>query len=649
MSELAVGLANAMRTLFAALCLLLSCVMPLSAETSPKWLEVKTEHFTVFTDGGDRQARHTAGQLERMHAVFAKLLPHAADDPGSSIVVLALRDRKSFQSVEPAAYLAKNALDLAGLFLSGDDRNYILLRLDTSGDHPYETVYHEYTHYMTRHADIPVWLNEGLAQFYQNTDIFDKEVRLGQPNGNEILYLRQQRPIPLETLFSVDHNSPFYHEQDKGSVFYGESWALTHFLFLGDYGKKESRLHDYAEYVLRGESSLAAAQHAFGNIKLLQDELTSYINNGDYRSLTMPLQLAIDEKALDVKPVPAFEADAARADVLARDGRTGEAEALATQVLAEAPDSAVAHESMGWIKLREGNLDAARKWYGEAVSLHSSSYLAYYYAGSLGMRDGGDANEDLAEDLRASIKLNPQFAPALVSLAQFDSMHREKLDEALQMALRAVQIDPGNIDYRLYASEVRVQRKELPSAISGLRATAKLAHTPEERARVQARLDQVQQYEQQLSQRDALLAEAATAQQPGTHTALDMPRTSSASGPHPVTDREGKVLHPVVLREPDHKLPDGPPAGPKHTVTGTLHNIGCFYPKGMTLSLGGKGDGLSLYTNDMFAITYTTGNFTPDHDLDPCKEFEGLKAKITYADVTDPSVAGQILSMELNK
>jgi hypothetical protein len=36
----------------------------------------------------------------------------------------------------------------AGLFVRAQDKNYVLVRLDAQGDHPYSTVYHAYTHYI---------------------------------------------------------------------------------------------------------------------------------------------------------------------------------------------------------------------------------------------------------------------------------------------------------------------------------------------------------------------------------------------------------------------------------------------------------------------------------------------------------------------
>jgi hypothetical protein len=45
----------------------------------------------------------------------------------------------------------------------------------------------------------------------------------------------------------------------------------------------------------------------------------------------------------------------------------------------------------------------------------------------------------------------------------------------------------------------------------------------------------------------------------------------------------------------------------------------------------------------------TAANFTPKGDLNPCTDIEGLKAKVQYAEVSDKSVAGQIISVELSK
>ena len=208
--------------------LLLTIFVPVLASARDKpenWLEVRSPHFIVLSDSSEKEARHVADQFERMRLVFHAEIPKAHLDPATPIIVLAVRDKKDFQALEPEAYLAKGQIDLAGLFLRAPDKNYILLRMDAQGEHPYATVYHEYTHLISSRAEewLPLWLNEGVAEFYQNTEIRDKEVLLGEPSSENILLLRQQRLLPLQTLFTVDYSSPYYHEENKGSIFYAEA------------------------------------------------------------------------------------------------------------------------------------------------------------------------------------------------------------------------------------------------------------------------------------------------------------------------------------------------------------------------------------------------------------------------------------------
>jgi hypothetical protein len=207
--------------------LLAIVISPLLAPARDKpesWVEVRSAHFSVVSNSNEKQARRVADQFERMRSVFHKLFPKIPIDTLGSITVLAIKDEKDFRSLEPAVYLAKGQLKLGGLFLRGADKNYVLLRLDAEGEHPHAVVYHEYTHLLLSRAEwMPLWLNEGLAEFYQNTDIREKEVALGQPSPENLLLLRQNRLLPLATLFTIDHTSPYYHEENKGSIFYAES------------------------------------------------------------------------------------------------------------------------------------------------------------------------------------------------------------------------------------------------------------------------------------------------------------------------------------------------------------------------------------------------------------------------------------------
>ena len=243
-----------------------------SGSSAPdRWTEIRSPHFVVLTNSNEKNGRHIVNQLEQMRSVFQRIFPTLASDDDAPMTVFALKDKKSFQSLEPAAYLAKGQLDLAGYFMQSSEGNYILLRLDAQGEHPFAIVYHEYTHYMLRKAEewLPAWLDEGMAEFYQNTDIDGKEVRLGQPSAANLQLLRENRLIPLTTLLQIDHSSPYYHEEQKANIFYAESWALTHYLLIKDGRDKTHRLQDYGLLMMNGQGSIAAAESAFGDLTKL--------------------------------------------------------------------------------------------------------------------------------------------------------------------------------------------------------------------------------------------------------------------------------------------------------------------------------------------------------------------------------------------
>ena len=363
-----------------AVFLLIAVSAALAGAKADPWLEVSTPHFIVISDASENRARQVASEFERMRAVFHKRFPKARVDAAFPIIVLALRDRKDIQALEPQAYLAKGQLDLAGLFLRTPDKNYVLIRLDVEGDHPYATVYHEYTHFVLSRDEeqMPLWLNEGLAQFFETTEIRDKKVLVGQPSIENIMLLRQNRLLPLATLFSVDHNSPYYHEENKGSIFYAESWALTHYLEFKDRHDHSDHLTQYLALVSNKMDPVTAAASAFGDLKVLEKNLSNYVAQPTFQFLTSPGSTEVDESAFKAQAITPIQADAVRADFLAYDDRAKDSRALLDRILHQDPDNVAAYETMGYLAYREGNLEEAAKCYEHAVKLDSQNFLAHY-------------------------------------------------------------------------------------------------------------------------------------------------------------------------------------------------------------------------------------------------------------------------------
>ncbi|HTT25012.1 MAG TPA: tetratricopeptide repeat protein [Candidatus Binatia bacterium] len=611
--------------------LLLACCCGSSgSEKQETWLEIRSPHFVVVTNSNEKQGRRVADQFERMRSVFHVAFPLLQIDPGTPIIILAVKDEKDFRALEPEAYLAKGSLKLGGLFLRAADKNYVLMRLGAEGDHPYAVVYHEYTHLLLSKADwMPLWMSEGLAEFYQNTDITDKRAALGQVSADNILWLRQNQLLPLPMLFAVDHSSPYYHEEKKGSIFYAESWALMHYLEISDFKDKAGRITEYGALLAKNVDAVNAATKAFGDLEHLQSNLEAYIRSGRYNYFTMTTTTEVDDSAFKVQPLAPTQSAALRADFLAYNERTADAQALLDRVLQDDPKNVSARETKGHIALRQGQIDEARKWYGEAVQLDSQSYLAHYYFAAMSINHGGDSSQEskIEASLRAAIRLNPTFAPALDTLAIFLATQHKNLEEAHMMALQAISLDPTNVAYRLNVAHILMMMESPDSAIAVLKAAGKFAKTPEQTQMIADALTRVQEY----AEMKAKFGEK---------------RKAYGIDQNVSVENAGENRRDVPVPRLRHR--DFVPKGPHLFAVGVLKAVSCQNPE-LDLILVATEKQISLHSDNYFKVPYTALGFEPTKDLNPCTDLENRPAKVEYVESANPSVAAQLVSVELHK
>jgi tetratricopeptide (TPR) repeat protein len=610
-----------------------------SAYAGPsQWVEVRSPHFTVVSDANEKQARHVLDQLERMRWVFEKLFPKANPPSAEPIEVLAAKNGKTFQSVEPAPYLGKGQLNLAGYFLNTQDRNYVLVRLDAEEEqHPFASIYHEYTHLQfSSIADwLPLWLNEGTAEFFQNTQVRDKDVLVGQPDTNNILYLRQANLIPLKVLFKVDASSPYYHEEEKGSVFYAESWALTHYLNITDHDKGTHRLLDYQQLVSQHEDSVVAAEKAFGDLNKLESALAYYIHGGQYKEFVMNSAAApIDESSYKAEPLTAVQADAFRAEILANVQREGEARELAASVLKADPQNVRARETMGELEARSGKLDAARDWYAQAVKLDPTDETASFYFASLSMQSGHIDDETIEPSLRKAIEAHPSYSPDYEALASYLAMRHKNQAEALSLIGTAVKLDPGNFAFRMNAASILAETGSVDDAIAVLGAAVRLAKNPSQVSAAQHQIDNLRDFKQKQAEMEKQRqAYAEQPKQSNTNTVV----SSTSNTPYIVP------AAPVTPKRPDEAI------GPKHSVMGVIHNVKCSYPQVLEFTVQSGGKAYTVYNNEFTKIDLSVFGFTPKGSLNPCSDFDGMKARVQYAETADKTMDGKVVAVELRK
>jgi hypothetical protein len=105
----------------------------------------------------------------------------------------------------------------------------------------------------------------------------------------------------------------------------------------------------------------------------------------------------------------------------------------------------------------------------------------------------------------------------------------------------------------------------------------------------------------------------------------------------------------VVNIIPPPKHPTEPANGPKHQAIGVIRGVECSAPSVIEFRVDTGKKPVQLYSNNFFKIDLTVLGFTPKGDMNPCKDFEGMKARIQYAESSDKTVDGQVIAVELRK
>jgi TonB family protein len=463
----------------------------LAAAQADAWLEVRTPSFDVVTNSTENDGRRVGRQFEQMRAAFHHIFPEADLETATPIVVIAVTDKKNLQALEPTVYLAPGQTSIAGLFQPSPDQTYVLIWLNGAGQHPFGPIYHEYTHFVTARTGewMPLWLTEGLAEFYENTLILKDEVRIGRGDPGLLSVLQHNALLPLTTLLTVDQHSPYYHQEDQASLFYAESWALTHYLKARDDQENTHRVNDYLDLLHRNVDPVQAATQAFGDLTQLLTELRKDIMGDDHSFVSLPGSTDVDDSAFTVRVLSQNESDTIRAGVLAHDQRESDARTLLGGVIRDDPSNASARETMGLVALRQHKFEEARQWCEQAVKLEAQRFFAHYCIAAAAIEKGATDAASLAsseENLRAAIRINPSFALDYDALGVLFAMRGKNLDEAYESMQRAVQLDPGTVEIRIDQAQVLTRMNRSQEASEVLDLALKLSHTPEQTAEVES-------------------------------------------------------------------------------------------------------------------------------------------------------------------
>ena len=316
-----------------SLLLVIGCAsLPAKTES---WTEVRSPNFLVLTDANEKQGRDVALQFELIRAVFRQFfnLPGATKDP--VITIIAVKDKEALKRLMPKLEASKALLLFselsrgpAGVYVAGPGKDHIALRLDTdkealeavgrhAGD-PFENLHYGYVHSLVGRlpSELPLWMVEGLAEFFGSTEVKGHQIVVGAPSSTNLDVLNGTKLLPLGTLFAVDASSPYYHEQNRASIVYAQSWLLTKYLVTRDWREGTHRVTDLVRLIGQSVEPEEAARRTIGDPANLQKELERYLNRDLYSAPGPPIPPSLDANDFTAEPASPAESLAVRAEFM---------------------------------------------------------------------------------------------------------------------------------------------------------------------------------------------------------------------------------------------------------------------------------------------------------------------------------------------
>lgn len=507
------------------LCFLVVVLSTSAAFADEQWVEVKSPHFQLITDGGERRGREVLQRFEEMRAGFGVLFNKLNVNISVPLTIVAFRNNKEIKRYGPM-FNGKPVED-AGFFQMGEDRNFIAIDLSAPQEN-WGVVFHEYAHLLINSnlSQLPPWFDEGYAEYCSSLTVEGKFLKLGLPVTSDVEQLRDNRWITVTDLFSLKHESRDYNEGDRRSVFYAESWLLVHYLI------STKQIPKTAVYLMLTEQQhmpvADSIQKAFGTDgNALLKELQKYFQ-GSVHYFQAPAPAGIDHIEVEARPLPPLEAQATLADLHYHEhDHQEEGIAEFEQIVKQEPDNALANRELGYAYLRKIDYPRAAEFFQHAAQKGSNDARVHYYTALLLARQssatehvtqgqfilhGGDPDQlkQIVSESKRAVELDPGYSDAWGLLGYAQSA-QGSIADAIASTKRAIDLAPRNNSYRMNLASMLLQDKRYDEA-SQLLSTLQAAENPVMAAQAQQMQEFIEKARDYEKQRAAIQAENARLQ-----------------------------------------------------------------------------------------------------------------------------------------
>lgn len=402
----------------------------LPVSNAKDWTRLTSENFELYTTASEGAGKRAIEYFERVRAFFVEAIGMRPISV-NKVRLVAFSSEKEYKPYQPTEFSF-------AYYLPAADRDYIILQ--SINESLFEVAVHEYVHLLVKHSGmkVPVWFNEGIADLYSNLKPVANTIQVGHiPSSGRAQSLSRYKWLPLEKLFAVTHGSPEYNEKDRATIFYAQSWALTHMIMLGqDYNKRSGA---FISELAAGKPAAEVLQSVYGkSLDQVRKDLEAYTRRDTIYVASFQAKLLKSVANIEVSPAPPAAAQLVLAQVLSYVKKSAEALEMVRSLAAQYPDNVEVREALGYFQM---NKDPALTIddFSKAASMGSRNARMYRDLAYLLRSRGAEGRPAAIEALRKSLEIEPDYLDARINIA---SLHLEdnQYGEAFSQLARVTRV-----------------------------------------------------------------------------------------------------------------------------------------------------------------------------------------------------------------
>ena len=262
------------------------------SEYSRDWKRLRSENFTAAGNADYAAMRSVLAELEGFRRALLRTVPALRAATPRDTTVVIFKDDRSFAPFKPRDATGRRRDAVMGYLLNGPAATYLAVAMHGDRARTFQYLFHEYTHHVVHQnmGAVPEWLNEGLAEFYSTFRASPRDGRsvLGEAPASRLVTLRGTRLLPLREVLAAGRGATLDGDVDRASALYAQSWALVHYLTMGDGGRHRREIATYLSALQVGSSVDAAVASAFGMpLEALEREVLRHVRQQPIPSLTI--------------------------------------------------------------------------------------------------------------------------------------------------------------------------------------------------------------------------------------------------------------------------------------------------------------------------------------------------------------------------